>query len=314
MLALVATTVAVVSSVVVAAAAPGAPPAAGGVGIENLFSAQAVIALLTLSALEIVLGIDNIVFISILVGKLPADQQDKARKIGLGLAMGMRILLLLAIGWIMRLTEPLFHIPAVWTGADGDHLGISGRDLILLVGGLFLIGKATYEIHEKLEGPEHHDAAGGPAKTAATFGKVIFQIILLDIVFSLDSVITAVGMVKTAPGREWVGLSVMITAVVLAVGVMLLAAKSVGDFVQRHPTIKMLALSFLILIGVMLVVEGLHGHVPKGYVYFAMAFSLGVELLNMKLRKASAKPVQLHSKLVAGDLERKVVEAAGPAV
>jgi predicted tellurium resistance membrane protein TerC len=266
----------------------------GGEGLQSLLSGEAILALVTLTALEIVLGIDNVVFISILVAKLPVEQQPRARRLGLGLAMGMRILLLLAIGWIMGLTKPLFEIPAFWTGADGDGHAVSGRDLILLIGGLFLLAKATHEIHGKLEGEEHH-AGGGKAVSA--FGTVIIQIILLDIVFSLDSVITAVGMVKTAPGKEWIGLSVMITAVVISVGVMLIAAGPIASFVDRHPTIKMLALSFLILIGVMLMIEGLHGHIPKGYVYFAMAFSLGVELLNMKLRKKST-PVKLHSALV----------------
>jgi len=280
-------------------AALAATQVGGAGGLHTLMSGEALIAFLTLAALEIVLGIDNIVFISILVAKLPVADQPKARKLGLGLAMGMRILLLLAIGWIMGLTTDLFAIPAFWTGTDGDAHGISGRDLILLVGGLFLIAKSTREIHTKLEGEEHHAVSG---KVSAAFGQVLVQVVLLDIVFSLDSVITAVGMVKTAPGKEWVGLTVMISAVIVSVGVMLFAAESIARFVDRHPTIKMLALSFLLLIGVTLIAEGLEVHVPKGYVYFAMAFSLGVELLNMKMQKKSSTPVKLHSPLVADDV------------
>ncbi len=271
--------------------------AAGGPGLTSLFSFEAIVALLTLTALEIVLGIDNIVFIAILAAKLPQERQAKARTVGLALAMGMRVLLLLSISWIMGLTRPLFGVPAFWTGSPSDTFGVSGRDLILVLGGLFLIGKSTYEIHDKLEGDEHHGAAG---KAAATFGAVIVQILLLDLVFSLDSVITAVGMVQTDPAHKWIGLTVMITAVVVAVGVMLVSAGPVASFVERHPTVKMLALSFLLLIGVMLVVEGLHGHIPKGYIYFAMAFSLGVELINLRLRKVS-KPVHLHQSYVRTD-------------
>src|SRR5687767_12441715 len=243
-----------------------------------LFSGAGLIALFTLTALEIVLGIDNIVFIAILVAKLPQHQQAKARRIGLSLAMGIRVLLLLAISWIMGLTKVLFTIPTPWT--DAGSLGVSGRDLILLVGGLFLIGKATYEIHDKLEGDAHHGLT--TTRVAASFTAIIIQILLLDIVFSLDSVITAVGM----SNNIWI----MITAVVIAIGVMLIFAGSVSAFVERHPTIKMLALSFLLLIGVMLVMEGFHGHIPKGYIYFAMAFSLAVELLNMRLRKVAKSP------------------------
>jgi predicted tellurium resistance membrane protein TerC len=261
--------------------------------MSELFTAENLIALVTLSSLEIVLGIDNIVFIAILAGKLPAEQQEKARKLGLTLAMATRILLLLAIGWVMGLTEALFSFPEFWTAEAGDRHGVSGRDLILLVGGLFLIGKATYEVHDKLEGEEPHERKAA----AASFTSVIVQILLLDIVFSLDSVITAVGMVQTRKGAEWIGLTIMITAVVIAVGVMLIFAGKVSAFVERHPTVKMLALSFLILIGVMLVVESLHAHIPKGYIYFAMAFSLAVELLNMRLRKVT-KPVHLHQSYV----------------
>jgi predicted tellurium resistance membrane protein TerC len=237
---------------------------------DQLLTSQNLIALLTLTLLEVVLGIDNIVFISILTGKLPADQRGKARKIGLALAMLMRVGLLFALSWVMRLTAPLFTIPVF--GRE-----VSGRDLILLGGGLFLIAKATYEIHDKLEGAEHE---GGKRGKAVTFGSVIAQILVLDIVFSLDSVITAVGMAQ----HLWV----MVTAVVVAVGVMLIFAGPVGDFVERHPTVKMLALSFLILIGVMLVAEGFGQHIPKGYIYFAMAFSLLVEMLNLRMHKKAA--------------------------
>jgi predicted tellurium resistance membrane protein TerC len=264
--------------------------------MAELFTTENIVALLTLTSLEIVLGIDNVVFIAILVGKLPPDQQPRGRTIGLALAMIMRILLLLALGWVMGLTAELFGVPAFWTSAPGDHFGVTGRDLILLIGGLFLIGKATYEIHDKLEGSEHGE--GAPASRKATrFGAVIVQIILLDIVFSLDSVITAVGMVQTRPDARWIGLSIMITAVVIAVGVMLIFASRISSFIERHPTTKILALSFLIMIGVMLVAEGLHAHIPKGYVYFSMAFALGVELLNMRFRKVAA-PVKLHQTYV----------------
>ncbi len=244
---------------------------------DQLLTTQNLIALLTLTLLEVVLGIDNIVFISILTGKLPPDERGKARRIGLALAMLMRVGLLFALSWVMTLTKPIFSI---------TQFEISGRDLILLGGGLFLIAKATWEIHDKLEGAEHaHDGK----RKAATFRSVIVQILVLDIVFSLDSVITAVGMAQH--------LAVMVTAVVVAVGVMLVFAGPVGDFVERHPTVKMLALSFLILIGVMLVAEGLHQHIPKGYVYFAMAFSLLVEMLNLRMR-AKSKPVHLHQTYV----------------
>ena len=251
-----------------------------------LLSGGSVVSLLTLSALEIVLGIDNIVFIAILVAKLPADQQPKARRIGLGLAMVMRILLLLAIGWVMRLTDTLFTLPYL----EGEAAAISGKDLILLIGGLFLVGKATYEIHDKLEGPEDEPHAatsvtGASRSTGAAFNGIIVQILMLDLVFSLDSVITAVGMAQDV--------RIMIAAVVIAVGVMLIFAGRISDFVHRHPTVKMLALSFLILIGVMLIADAFGKHIPKGYIYFSMAFALGVEMLNMRLRKA-AKPVQLH--------------------
>ncbi|MDH3250154.1 MAG: TerC family protein, partial [Acidimicrobiia bacterium] len=222
--------------------------------MELLTNPDTWIALVTLTILEIVLGIDNIVFISILTGKLPEEDQPRARSIGLGLAMGMRILLLLSIGWVIGLTEPLFGV---------FEVEITGRSIILLLGGLFLIGKATFEIHEKLEGEEAHESTG---KAVATFGAVITQIVLLDAVFSLDSVITAVGLADE--------IAVMIAAVVIAIGVMLLSAAAISEFVNRHPTVKMLALSFLLLIGFTLVAEGFEVEIPKGYVYFAMGFSV----------------------------------------
>lgn len=234
---------------------------------------EALIALATLTVLEIVLGIDNIVFISILSGKLPQEQQKKARMIGLGLAMFGRVVLLLSLAWIMQLTAPIFEV-----------LGeaISGRDLILILGGLFLLGKSTHEIHDKLEGEHGQDDA---ARKVASFTSVIIQILLLDLVFSLDSVITAVGMADE--------LGVMITAVVIAIGVMMLSAGAISRFIENHPTVKMLALSFLLLIGVLLVAEGLDQHIPKGYVYFAMAFSIFVEMLNLRMQRKE-KPVHLR--------------------
>jgi predicted tellurium resistance membrane protein TerC len=239
---------------------------------------QAWIALLTLTALEIVLGIDNVIFISILAGKLPATQQDKARKLGLGLAMLTRILLLCSLTWIMRLTAPLVTV-------FGN--AISGRDLILLVGGLFLLAKSTHEIHQKLEGDQGHASASVPA----SFLSVLIQIMLLDIVFSLDSVITAVGMSNQ--------LGVMITAVMIAVLIMMAASGVISAFVERRPTVKMLALSFLLLIGVTLIAEGFDQHIPKGYVYFAMAFSVGVEMLNLRLRPSQMDPVHLRTPYAA---------------
>lgn len=240
--------------------------------MEWLSDPQAWIALLTLTVLEIVLGIDNVIFISILAGKLPAGQQKKARNIGLTAAMGMRILLLLSLAWIIKLTAPLFTV----FGAE-----ISGRDLILLAGGLFLMAKATHEIHDKLEGPQGEKVA----KVVPSMASVITQIMLLDIVFSLDSVITAVGMAKH--------LAVMIIAVVISVGIMLVSAGAIAGFVERHPTVKVLALSFLLLIGMALVAEGLDFHIPKGYIYFAMGFSVFVEVLNIRLKRVT-KPVKLH--------------------
>ena len=239
--------------------------------MEALFTADNLIALATLTALEVVLGVDNVIFISILAGKLPASQQARARRVGLLAAMVMRIMLLFSLAWIVRLTEPLFSVLG---------RGISGRDLILLGGGLFLLAKATIEIHDKLEGVEGERSA----KVAPSFGAVIVQIMLLDIVFSLDSVITAVGMADS--------IAVMVVAVIIAVGIMMLSATSVSDFVQRHPTVKVLALSFLMLIGMSLVGEGLGQHIPKGYIYFAMGFSVFVEMINLRLRKPGV-PVEL---------------------
>ena len=235
---------------------------------------QAWIAFATLTALEIVLGVDNVVFISILAGKLPIEQREKARRLGLGLAMFVRILLLMSIAWVIRLTAPLFSVLTQ---------EISGRDLILLIGGLFLLAKSTHEMHSQLEGEEGHSSA----RVAASFASVIIQILLLDIIFSLDSVITAVGMADD--------LGVMVTAVIVAVGFMLVFSGSVSRFVDKHPTVKMLALSFLLLIGVSLVAESLEFHIPKGYIYFAMAFSLFVEVLNIRLRRTREAPVHLHA-------------------
>ncbi len=232
--------------------------------MDLLLSPEIWIAFLTLLALEIVLGIDNIIFISILVDKLPAERQALARRLGLGLALVMRVLLLLSLSWVIGLTAPLFTV----LGQE-----ISGRDLILILGGLFLLGKSTYEIHENLEGEEGHSSA----KVKATFGSVLIQIVILDIVFSLDSVITAVGMVDQV--------SVMIAAVVVSIAVMMVSAGAVSAFVSRHPTVKMLALSFLLLIGFSLLLEGFDQHVPKGYIYFAMGFAVLVELLNLRVRR-----------------------------
>jgi len=246
--------------------------------MEWLSDPQAWIAFLTLTALELVLGVDNVIFISILAGKLPAEQQKKARSLGLGLAMLTRILLLFSLSWIIRLTAPLFVV----LGQE-----ISGRDLILLAGGLFLIGKSTHEIHQKLEG----DEGGASARVAPSFASVIFQILLLDIVFSLDSVITAIGMVDR--------IEIMIAAVIISVAFMMGFAGSISRFVQRHPTVKMLALSFLLLIGVTLIAEGFDQHISKGYIYFAMAFSVFVEMLNLKLKKSPTAPIKLHEPYVA---------------
>ena len=244
--------------------------------LELLTQPETYLSLLTLTAMEIVLGIDNVVFISILVGKLPQARQQSARRLGLSLALILRLGLLFAITWVMGLTAPLFSV-----------LGksFSGRDLILLLGGLFLVAKATHEIHEKLEVAGHE---GRPrASGRAAFGLILLQILALDIVFSLDSVITAVGMAQHVP--------VMVVAMVISVGVMLAFAGRIGDFVERHPSMKMLALSFLLLIGVMLIADGMGQHIGKGYIYFAMAFSLGVEILNMRMRGRTA-PVTLHNR------------------
>lgn len=243
---------------------------------DAFLTTDGLIALVTLTFLEIVLGVDNIIFISILSGKLGPAEQTRARRVGLMAAMIMRILLLLSLTWIMRLTASLFTV---------FEQEISGRDLILILGGLFLLGKATLEIHEKLEGEEGH----GSARVAPSFASVIFQIMLLDIVFSLDSVITAVGMAEDV--------SIMVTAVVISVAIMMFAAEPISAFVNRHPTVKVLALSFLLMIGVSLVGDGLGMHIPKGYVYFAMGFSVFVEMINLRLRKKT-DPVKLHSPYV----------------
>ena len=245
-----------------------------------LASPEAWLALGTLTALEIVLGIDNIIFISILVGRLPPNRRAFARKFGLGLAMIARLALLFSISWVMGLTEPWFTVL---------NQAISGRDVVLIGGGLFLLAKATHEIHNSLEGIEDR----GTAVVATSLGMVLTQIAVLDIVFSLDSVITAVGLVEHV--------SIMAIAIILAVAVMLMAAKSIGAYVDEHPTIKILALSFLILVGVTLMVEGFDVHVPKGYIYFAMAFSVAVEMLNIRMRKIQAAPVKLHKQLRDAD-------------
>jgi predicted tellurium resistance membrane protein TerC len=247
----------------------------GRPGMDWLFNPETWIALVTLSALEIVLGVDNVIFVSVLASKLPRAQQARARRLGLLGAMISRILLLFSLAWLARLTSPLFSI----VGHD-----FSGRDLILVAGGLFLLAKATWEIHDNLEGGEHADAE----KTVASFGSLIAQIMVLDIVFSLDSVITAIGMARQV--------GVMVAAVGLAVGVMLWASGPIASFVDRHPTVKILALSFLLLIGFSLVAEGFEQHIPKGYVYFAMGFSVFVEMLNLRVRRVT-EPVQLQRRM-----------------
>ena len=244
--------------------------------MEILFQPEVWIALATLTALEIVLGIDNIIFISVLVGNLPENQRQRGRVIGLALAMIMRLLLLFLLTWIIGLTEPLITI---------STLDLSGRDLILIFGGLFLLAKSTHEIHNSLEIPAEEKKTSG----VSSFTSVIVQIALIDMVFSLDSVITAVGLVKEIP--------VMVAAIVISVAVMMVAAKPIGEFVDNNPTIKILALSFLILVGVTLFTEGLGFHIPKGYIYFAMAFSVAVEMINIKLRSRMNKPVKLHKQL-----------------
>jgi predicted tellurium resistance membrane protein TerC len=272
---------------------------------EWITQAEGWIALVTLVALELVLGVDNVIFISILAGKLPHGDQQRARTTGIMLAVITRILLLLSLSWVISLEDSLFTLPFF-------DIGISGRDLILLAGGIFLLWKSTHEIHEKLEGQEGQASA----RVAATFLSVIIQIMLLDIVFSLDSVITAVGMVDE--------LAIMIIAVILAAGVMIFTAGPIGEFVERHPTIKILALSFLLLIGFTLVAEGLHQHIPKGYVYFAMGFSVLVETLNLRVRDNKVRPVnlrdaykvekKLESQLVAirKEVKKKEKEKARP--
>lgn len=248
--------------------------------LELLSDPQTWIAFGMLTALELVLGIDNIIFISILVDKLPKERREVARRMGLFMAMFMRIGLLLVLAWIVGLVEPLFTV------LEQD---ISGRDLILILGGLFLIWKSTSEIHQSIEGEEEHAASA----VKATFASVILQIMVIDLVFSLDSIITAVGMVDDV--------RIMIAAVVASVGLMMVFAGPIGRFVSDHPTIKMLALAFLVVVGVVLVAEGFGQHVPKGYVYFGMAFSLGVEMLNIRMRKSSKKPVKLHAPHVPGE-------------
>ncbi len=244
--------------------------------MEWMADPQGWIALATLTALEIVLGIDNIIFISILAGRLPDTQRDRARTLGLAAAMLTRVALLLSITWVMGLTQPLVTLL-------GNEL--SGRDFILIFGGLFLLAKSTHEIHNNLEGQEESKQA----KAATSFMSVLIQIAILDVVFSLDSVITAVGLAED--------IAVMIIAVIISVGVMMLAARAISDFVEKHPTVKMLALSFLILVGVALFGEGLEMHIPKGYIYFAMAFSIGVEMLNIKMRGKNPHVVKLHAKI-----------------
>jgi predicted tellurium resistance membrane protein TerC len=256
--------------------------------VEGLFQIENIVALVTLVVLELVLGVDNVIFISILAGKLPANQQSNARVTGIALAVLTRIFLLFSLSWIIRLEDPLFAI---------FNLDISGRDLIMLGGGLFLLWKATHEIHQKLEGVEGQASA----KVRASFWSVIVQIMLLDMVFSLDSVITAVGMVDE--------LLIMIIAVIIAAGVMIFVSGPLGEFVEHHPTIKMLALSFLLMIGFTLIVEGLHQHIPKGYVYFAMGFSIFVEILNLQVRKKDGRPVNLHQPYKA-DMQPQVTLAA----
>jgi predicted tellurium resistance membrane protein TerC len=252
----------------------------------GIFTLENGIALLTLTVLEIVLGIDNIVFISIMADRLPEAQQGKARRLGLAVALVSRILLLISLSWVIQLTEPLFSL---W------GFEISGRDLILLVGGLFLLYKSTHEIHDKLEGKE-----GAPkGKAVATLAGVVIQIGLLDIIFSLDSVITAVGMANE--------LAIMIAAIMIAVGIMMYASGPISSFVNKHPTLKILALSFLLLIGVSLLVEALHAHIPKGYIYFAMAFSVFVEMINLRVRADQGKPVQLHQAYVPAAVGKKPI-------
>lgn len=245
--------------------------------MDAFLTSDGILALVTLTFLEVILGVDNVIFISILSSRLPAAVQLKARRVGLLAAMVMRVGLLMSIAWIIRLTSPLFTV----FGQD-----ISGRDLILIGGGLFLLGKATLEIHDRLEGEEAH----GAPRVAPSFSAVIVQIMLLDVVFSLDSVITAVGMAEE--------ISIMVTAVILAVAIMMFSAEPISSYVNRHPTVKVLALSFLLLIGMSLIGDGLGMHIPKGYIYFAMGFSVFVEMINLRVRGATEQPVKLHQRIV----------------
>ncbi|HEY1068001.1 MAG TPA: TerC family protein [Pirellulales bacterium] len=249
--------------------------------MTDLLTAENLMAFLTLTSLEVVLGIDNVIFIAILADKTGPDMRDRARKLGLLAAVVTRLILLACIGWLATLTTPLFTIEAL-------HLHPTGKDLILLGGGLFLIGKATYEIHHKIEADDDHHASGGTPKHAS-LGSVLVQIALIDIVFSLDSVITAIGMVQATPEKYWTGMTIMVSAVLCSVGVMLWFSGAVVGFINKHPTIKILALSFLLLIGVLLVAEAFHQKIDKGYIYFAMAFALGVDLLQMRMTSKAAK-------------------------
>lgn len=263
---------------------------------------EALIAVIALAAMEIVLGIDNIVFIAIVSARLPEEQRPNARRVGLLAALVMRILLLFTISWVMQAKEPFFYWSSIFGNLEffehhEELAGVSVKDLILFVGGLFLIWKSVFEIHEKLE--HHPHAEGGPKKAPATFSGVIFQVMMLDIIFSLDSVITAVGMVKEEvmiAGMAISGIWLMVVAVLISVGVMIVFANPISEFVERHPTLKMLALSFLILIGVMLVAEGAGTHFNKGYIYFAMTFALIVEFLNMRVRMKGRKPIEVELK------------------
>lgn len=260
--------------------------------LPDFSSPEIWVSLLALTFLEIVLGIDNIIFVSIVANRLPRAQQAQARNIGLMLAMGFRLLLLLIIGWILSLEEPIFYLPFE---AEGEKIGMSIKDLILLGGGLFLLYKSTIEIHHKLEGKSEHT----DGKVKATLSAVVMQIVLVNIVFSFDSILTAIGMTKEV--------FVMMVAVVLSIGFMMMFSGPISHFINTHPTMQMLALSFLVLIGVLLVAEGFHQHVSKGYVYFAIAFSMGVELLNMRMRKKSKETIQLHGTLQEG-VEQGIVK------